>query len=208
MNTRERIARRATQEIKDGDIVNFGIGLPELVADYIPETYDVWSLGDNGVAARQKNAPEGQEDYNVIGGGNQCILVEPGASFFDSSTAFTISRGGHLDVAVLGALQVDAQGNIASHYVPGKMIAGMGGAMDIIAGAKKVIVVSTFQKKDGSCILTEHLTLPCTALRGADLIITDLCVVRVIEKGFQVEELADGCTLDSLQSMTDAILYC
>lgn len=206
MNVREQIARRAALEIQDGDIVNFGIGLPELVADYIPETYDVWSLGDNGVAARQKNAPKGQEDPNVIGGGNQCILVEPGASFFDSSTAFTISRGGHLDVAVLGALQVDAQGNIASHYVPGKMIAGMGGAMDIIAGAKKVIVVSTFQKKDGSCILTESLTLPCTALHGADLVITDLCVVRITEKGFCVEKIADGYTFEQLQSMTDAVL--
>ena len=206
MNVREQIARRAAQEIEDGDIVNFGIGLPELVADYIPKEYDVWSLGDNGVAARQKNAPNGQEDPNMIGGGNQCILVEPGASFFDSSTAFTISRGGHLDVAVLGALQVDAQGNIASHYVPGKMIAGMGGAMDIIAGAKKVIVVSTFQKKDGSCVLTESLTLPCTALHGADLIITDLGVVRIMEKGFCVEEIADGCTFEQLQSMTDAVL--
>lgn len=207
MNARERIARRAALEIKDGDVVNYGIGLPELVADYVPKSYMVWTQGDHGIIARQKNAPVGQEDFNVIGAGNQCIVVEPGASFFDSSTAFDISRGGHLDVAVLGALQVDEHGSVASHFIPGKMVAGMGGAMDIMSGAKKVVIVSNFCKKDGSCIVTKNLTLPCTALNSADLIITDLCVIRVDqEKGLLVEELADGVTMEELKKCTDAKL--
>lgn len=207
MNARERIARRAAQEIKDGDVVNFGIGLPELAADYIPEDYDVWIQGDHGVVARQKNAPEGSEDPDLIGAGNQYIQVEPGASFFDSEMAFTVSRGGHLDVAVLGALQVDEKGSVASHFIPGKMVAGMGGAMDIIAGAKKVIIVSSYIKKDGSCILSSKLTLPCTAQHAVDMVITDLCVVHVTEEGLKVSELAEGCTLEMLQQKTDAKLY-
>lgn len=207
MNARERIARRAAQEIKDGDVVNFGIGLPELAADYILADYDVWIQGDHGVVARQKNAQPGQEDQNLIGAGNQYIQVAPGASFFDSGMAFAISRGGHLDVAVLGALQVDRQGSVASHFIPGKMVAGMGGAMDIIAGAKKVIIVSSYKKKDGSCILTKELTLPCTAKYSVDMIITDLCVVYVTERGLEVSEIAEGYTLELLQKMTSAKLY-
>lgn len=207
MNTREKIARRAALEIKDGDVVNFGIGLPELASDYIPKEYDVWVQGDHGVVARQKNASEGMEDPELIGAGNQYIQVEPGASFFDSAMAFAVSRGGHLDVAVLGALQVDEKGSVASHYIPGKMVAGMGGAMDIIAGAKKVIIVSSYKKKDGSCILTGELTLPCTAQYAVDMIITELCVIYVTERGLEVDEIADGYTLEMLQEMTDAKLY-
>lgn len=201
MNTKNKIARRIAREIHDGDVVNLGIGLPELVADYIPEDFDVWFQGDNGIVARQRTAPKGQEDADLIDAGNNHIVVKPGAAYFDSATAFGISRGGHLDVAVLGALQVDAHGSVAGHCIPEKMVAGMGGAMDIATGAKKLIIASAFIKKDGTCVLVDELAYPVTVVSGADLIVTDLCVVRITEQGFMLEEIADGYTAEEIQQM-------
>lgn len=206
MNTKEKIAKRVAQEIQDGDVVNLGIGLPELVADHIPEDFDVWFQGDNGIIARQRTASAEEEDEDIIDAGNNHIVVKPGASYFDSAMAFGISRGGHLDVAVLGALQVDGHGSVAGHYIPGKLVAGMGGAMDIATGAKKLIIASTFAKRDGTCVLVDELSYPVTVVSRADLIVTDWCVVRVTERGFVLEEIAEGHTIEEIRRMTSAKL--
>ena len=136
MDAKEIIARRAAQEINDGDVVNLGIGLPELITNYIPAEYDIWSQGDQGLIGRQRNAEAGLEDTDLIGSGNQYITLEPGACFMDSAEAFAVSRGGHIDVAVLGAFQVDSNGSVASHFIPGRAVSGMGGAMVMMTGAK------------------------------------------------------------------------
>lgn len=194
-----RIARRAAKELKDGDVVNLGIGLPTMVAHYVPEDVDIMLQSENGIMG-MGTAPE-IPDADVVNAGAQWSSVKPGGQFFDSATSFSIIRGGHVDVTILGALEVDRQGNLANWIVPGKMVPGMGGAMDLVVGAKKVIVVMLHTKKGMHKIL-EQCTLPYTAIQCVDLIITEMGVIRVTKEGLILEEYHPDYTLEEIQNAT------
>ena len=194
-----RIARRAAKELKDGDVVNLGIGLPTMVAHYVPEDVDIMLQSENGIMG-MGTAPE-IPDADVVNAGAQWSSVKPGGQFFDSATSLSIIRGGHVDVTILGALEVDRQGNLANWIVPGKMVPGMGGAMDLVVGAKKVIVVMLHTKKGMHKIL-EQCTLPYTAIQCVDLIITEMGVIRVTKEGLILEEYHPDYTLEEIQNAT------
>lgn len=204
-SAKEIIAYRVAQELKDGDVINLGIGLPTLVANYIPEGVDVTIQSENGILGMDRVANEGEEDKDVINSGGAHVLVTPGACYFDSSMSFGIIRGGHVDVTVLGALQVDEHGNLASHMVPGKMVPGMGGAMDLVVGAKEVVIATTHTQKGVAKILKE-ITLPATAIKCVDKIVTELCVIEVTDKGLVLTEVAPGVTAEEVQAQTEATL--
>lgn len=204
-SAKEIIAYRVAQELKDGDVINLGIGLPTMVANYIPEGVEVTIQSENGILGMDRVANEGEELKDVINSGGQPVLINPGACFFDSATSFGIIRGGHVDVTVLGALQVDEKGNLASHVVPGKMVPGMGGAMDLVVGAKEVIIATTHTQKGVAKILKE-ITLPATAVKCVDKIVTELCVIQVTDKGLELVELAPGVTAEEVQAQTEATL--
>ena len=172
MNPKEIIARRAAQELNYGDVVNLGIGLPTMISDYITDDLEVTLQSENGILGMGGAAPKGRKDKDVINAGGQNVSVKSGASFFDSSTSFGIIRGGHVDITILGALQVDKEGTLASHIVPGKMVSGMGGAMDLVVGAKKVIIAMTHTAK-GTPKLLDKVTLTPTAYNNVRRIITD-----------------------------------
>ncbi len=174
-NEKEIIARRVAMEIKDGNVVNLGIGLPELVADYIPEGMDVNFQAENGILGMGGTCNPGEENKDVINAGCKYVQVNPGAMFFDSATSFAFIRGGHVDVTVLGVLEIDETGTFASHKIPGKKVPGMGGAMDLVMGAKKVIVATTHTKR-GEKTIVKKISLPATAVSKVDLIITELAV--------------------------------
>ncbi len=202
---KEIIAIRIAKEMEDGHIVNLGIGLPTLVANYLPENVHILLQSENGLLGMGAIATEGQVDKDIINAGNQPVLTERGASFFDSATSFAIIRGGHVDVTVLGALQVDQQGNIASHTVPGKMVPGMGGAMDLVAGARKVIVAMVHTAKGEPKIL-KQCTLPLTGLGCVDLIVTEKAVFSVKSHGLELMEIVEGHTLEEILQCTEADL--
>lgn len=204
-SAKEIIAYRVAQELKDGDVINLGIGLPTMVANYIPEGVDVTIQSENGILGMDRVAKEGEELKDVINSGGQPVLVNPGACFFDSSMSFGIIRGGHVDVTVLGALQVDEAGNLASHMVPGKMVPGMGGAMDLVVGAKVVIIATTHTQKGVAKIL-KNITLPATAVKCVNKIVTELCVIEVTDKGLVLTEVAPGTTPEEVQAQTEATL--
>lgn len=202
---KEIIAQRAAKELKDGDVVNLGIGLPTLVSNYIPNDINVILQSENGILGMGELSSPGTEDKDTINAGFQNVKILPGASFFDSATSFGIIRGGHVDVTILGALQVDETGTLASHIVPGKMIPGMGGAMDLVVGAKKVIIVTTHTAK-GEPKLLKKVTLPVTAVKKVDLVITELAVIEVTDKGFLLKEIAENTTVDEVKNFTAADL--
>ena len=202
---KEIIAYRVAQELKDGDVINLGIGLPTMVANYIPEGIDVTLQSENGILGMDRVATPEEADKNVINSGGANVIVKPGACYFDSSFSFGIIRGGHVDVTVLGALQVDEKGNLASHMIPGKLVPGMGGAMDLVVGAKQVIVATTHTQKGVAKILKE-ITLPATAIKCVDKIVTELCVIEVTEEGLVLTELAPGVTAEEVQAQTEATL--
>lgn len=204
-SAKEIIAYRVAQELKDGDVINLGIGLPTMVANYIPEGVEVTIQSENGILGMDRVANEGEELKDVINSGGQPVLVNPGACYFDSAMSFGIIRGGHVDVTVLGALQVDEKGNLASHVVPGKMVPGMGGAMDLVVGAKEVIIATTHTQKGVAKILKE-ITLPATAIHCVDKIVTELCVIQVTDKGLELTEIAPGVTVEDVQAQTEAEL--
>lgn len=204
-SAKEIIAYRVAQELKDGDVINLGIGLPTMVANYIPEGVEVTIQSENGILGMDRVANEGEELKDVINSGGQPVLVNPGACYFDSSMSFGIIRGGHVDVTVLGALQVDEKGNLASHVVPGKMVPGMGGAMDLVVGAKEVIIATTHTQKGVAKIL-KNITLPATAVKCVDKIVTELCVIEVTDKGLELVEIAPGVTAEEVQAQTEATL--
>lgn len=206
MGEKEIIAARAAKELQDGDVVNLGIGLPTLVSNYLPEGVHILLQSENGILGMGELAGETNKDPDLINSGNQHVTVLPGACYFDSCTSFGIIRGGHVDATILGALQVDETGTLASHIVPGKMVPGMGGAMDLVAGAKKVIVATTHTNK-GIPKLLKKVTLPPTAVNRVNLIITELAVIEVTEAGFVVREMAEGITLEELQAQTEATLH-
>ena len=204
-NAKQIIAYRIAQDLEDGYVVNLGIGLPTMVASYVPEGIDIFLQSENGIIGMAGVCSPEEADPNVVNSGGVNVSVYPGAAYFDSATSFGIIRGGHVDMTVLGALQVDQEGNIASHIIPGKMVPGMGGAMDLVVGAKKVVVGMTHTNK-GKPKLFEKISLPATALKAVDMIVTEMGVIEITEKGFELKELAPGVTVEDIQAATAAPL--
>lgn len=198
---KERIATRVAKELKDGDVVNLGIGLPTMVANFLPEGVEIILQSENGIMGMGPAPAQGSEDVDIVNAGAQYVTVNKGAMFFDSATSFGIIRGGHVDATILGALEVDEKGNLSNWIVPGKMVPGMGGAMDLVVGAKKVIIAMQHTQKGAHKILKE-CTLPYTALSVVDMIITEMGVMEITEKGVVLTELHPDFTVDDVEAAT------
>ena len=204
-DAKDIIARRVAQELRDGDCVNLGIGLPTLVAAYVPPSTHVFFHSENGIMGMSPLPGEGYEDLNLTDAGGRPVGALPGACAFDSAFSFGIIRGGHLDVTVLGGLEVDEQGRLANWMVPGKMVPGMGGAMDLVTGARRVIVAMTHRSPSGSKIV-ERLRLPATSVRRVDLVVTELGVIRPSDEGLVLIETAPGVSVREVMAASDARL--
>ena len=205
MDVKEIIARRIAKELRDEDVVNLGIGLPTMVANYLPENVHVVLQSENGFVGLGPVSAPGKEDKDLINAGAQYVTVNPGAAFFDSAMSFGIIRGGHVDITVLGALEVDESGNLANYMVPGKMVPGMGGAMDLVSGAKKVIIGMVHSAKGEPKIL-KKCRLPLTAVSVVNLIITEKAVIEVTDHGLVLKEIAPSLTVQDVLKDTEANL--
>lgn len=206
MDPKERIARRVSQEVQPGMLVNLGIGLPSMVANFVPAERGVFFQAENGIIGLGARPPEGMEDSDLTDAGGGFVTAVPGAASIDSAISFGLIRGGHLDMTVLGGLEVDARGFLANWKVPGKMVPGMGGAMDLVAGARQVVVAMQHVARGASKIVPE-CTLPLTAARRVDLIVTDLAVIRPSEDGLHLVELAPGVSVEEVVAATAAPLH-
>ena len=202
---KEFIAKRVAKMLKDGDVVNLGIGMPTLVANYLPEGANIFLQSENGFIGVGPAPEQGNENMNIVNAGGQCVTILPGGVFFDSATSFGIIRGGHVDMTVLGALQVDEKGNLANWMIPGKMVPGMGGAMDLVTGAKKVTIAMEHTAKGAKKILKE-CTLPLTAAGQVDYIVTEMGLMEVTKEGIVLKEINPEYTVEQVQEATEAKL--
>ncbi len=209
--TRDQITRRAAQELRDGFYVNLGIGMPTLVANHVPAGMQVWLQSENGLLGMGRFPYDDEVDADLINAGKQTVTAVPGASFFDGATSFAMIRGGHIDMAILGAMEISEEGDIANWMVPGKMVKGVGGAMDLVAGVKRVVVTMEHTTKKGEPKIIKSCTLPLTGKACIDMIITELCVMHMREnqgrRRFEVTELAPGVTRQDVERATAAEIW-
>jgi 3-oxoacid CoA-transferase subunit B len=203
---RQRIAKRAAMELRDGYYVNLGIGIPTMVANYVPQGIEVVLQSENGMLGVGEYPLEGFEDADVINAGKEAVTELRGTAYLSSADSFAMIRGGHIDLSILGAMEVDERGNLANWMVPGKLIKGMGGAMDLVAGARRVVVTMEHTTKSGAPKILKRCRLPITGLAVVDTIITELAVIRVGREGLVLEEIAPGLTFEDVQSVTEASL--